>query len=87
MYPEKPLNIVLTTALVCFSWYSKKTWSRSASTTKKWPFLQGRGVRSTSLPGCTATPVASVDKQNAVAIASLCAASTIAPNVAPGFSV
>jgi hypothetical protein len=33
--------------------------------------------------GCTATPVASVAMQNAVAIASLRAASTMHPKVAP----
>src|SRR3569832_48589 len=70
MYPENPRNMSHTASLLCFFLYSKKTWSRSASTTKKCPLAHGCRPQVASGAGRIETPVASVARQNALAFAS-----------------
>ena len=59
--------------------YSKKTWSLSASTTKKCPLVHACRCPVASGAGWMATPVASVERQKAVCFASLAHASTMTP--------
>ena len=59
-------------------------WSLSAIITRKWPFLQGCRPFSWLQMGCTHTPVASIEMQNAVARAcSRMALTTVAPSASP----